>query len=135
MQHRVFTWINTLLKAIYDWKESAIIEHVTVARQVLSVNCSLTKNKGLPLPILISFMHLYFNDFLLIASLIIYEKLLSIMTCALISVMLLVHILFIDTSLHKSVDWFTKLSFRLGTSEVSAWGGVNTSNLHHYFVL
>ena len=87
-------------------------------RYVLSVNCSLTKNKGLPLPILNSLMHLYFNDFLLIASVIIYEKLLSIMSCALVSVMLLVRILFIDTSLHKPVVWFTKFSFRLGTSEV-----------------
>ena len=87
-------------------------------RYVLSVNCSLTKNKGLPLPILNSLMHLCFNDFLLIASVIIYEKLLSIMTYALISVMLLVRILFIDTSLHKPVVWFTKFSFRLGTSEV-----------------
>jgi hypothetical protein len=36
----------------------------------------------------------------------------------LVSVMLLVRILFIDTSLHKPVVWFTKFSFRLGTSEV-----------------
>ena len=87
-------------------------------RYVLTVNCSLTKNKGLPLPKLISLMHPCSNDFLLIASVIIYEKLLSIMTCALVSVMLLVRILFIDTSLHKPVVWFTKFSFRLGTSEV-----------------
>jgi hypothetical protein len=40
------------------------------------------------------------------------------MTCALVSVMLLVRILFIDTSLHKLVVMFTEFSFRLGTSEV-----------------
>jgi hypothetical protein len=45
-------------------------------------------------------------------------KLLTIMTCALVSVMLLVHILFIDTSLHKPMVMFTEFSFRLGTSEV-----------------
>ena len=44
------------------------------------------------------------------------------MTCVLVSVMLFVRILFIDTSLHKPVVWFTKFSFRLGTSEVYAWG-------------
>ena len=41
---------------------------------MLSVNRSLTKNKGLPLPIVISFMHFYFSDSLLIASWIIYEE-------------------------------------------------------------
>jgi hypothetical protein len=46
------------------------------------------------------------------------RKLLSIMTCVLVSVMLLVRILFIDTSLHKPVVMFTEFSFRLGTSEV-----------------
>jgi C4-dicarboxylate transporter len=45
-------------------------------------------------------------------------KSLSIMTCVLVSVMLLVRILFIDTSLHKHVVIFTKFSFRLGTSKV-----------------
>jgi hypothetical protein len=45
-------------------------------------------------------------------------KLLSIMTCALVGVMLLVRILFIDTSLHKPMVMFTEFSFRLGTSEV-----------------
>jgi hypothetical protein len=45
-------------------------------------------------------------------------KLLSIMTCVLVSVMLLIRILFIDTSLHKPVVMFTEFSFRLGTSEV-----------------
>jgi hypothetical protein len=45
-------------------------------------------------------------------------RLLSTMTCALVSVMLLVCILFIDTSLHKPVGMFTEFSFRLGTSEV-----------------
>jgi C4-dicarboxylate transporter len=45
-------------------------------------------------------------------------KLLSIMTCVLVSVMLLVCILFIDTSLHKPVVMFTQFTFRLGTSEV-----------------
>jgi hypothetical protein len=45
-------------------------------------------------------------------------KLLSIMTCALVGVMLLVSILFIDTSLHKPVVMFIEFSFCLGTSEV-----------------
>jgi hypothetical protein len=45
-------------------------------------------------------------------------KLMSIMTCSLVSVMLLVRILFIDTSLHKPVVMFTEFSFHLGTSEV-----------------
>jgi hypothetical protein len=45
-------------------------------------------------------------------------KLLSIITCALVNVMLLVRILIIDTSLHKHVVMFTEFSFRLGTSEV-----------------
>jgi hypothetical protein len=45
-------------------------------------------------------------------------KLLSIITCALVSVMLLVRILFIDASLHKPVVMFTEFNFRLGTSEV-----------------
>jgi hypothetical protein len=40
------------------------------------------------------------------------------MICALVSVMLLVRILFIDTSLHKPVVMFTEFSFRLGTSKV-----------------
>ena len=49
------------------------------------------------------------------------RKLLSIMPSVLVSmmlVMLLVRILFIDTSLHKPEVRFTKFSFRLGTSEV-----------------
>src|SRR4051812_1174115 len=50
------------------------------------------------------------------------NKLLSLMTCVLVSVMLLVRILFIDISLYKPVVRFTKLSFRLGTSDVYAWG-------------
>ena len=46
------------------------------------------------------------------------NKLLSIMSWVLVSVMLLVRILFIDTSLHKPVILFTEFIFRLGTSEV-----------------
>jgi hypothetical protein len=42
----------------------------------------------------------------------------SIMTCALVSVMLLVRILFTDTLLDKPLVMSTKFSFRLGTSEV-----------------
>jgi hypothetical protein len=45
-------------------------------------------------------------------------KLLSIMTCVLVSVILLVRILFIDTSLHKPVVKFTDFSFCLGIREV-----------------
>jgi hypothetical protein len=45
-------------------------------------------------------------------------KLLSIITCALVNVMLLVRILIIDTSLHKPVVMFTEFSFRLGTSKI-----------------
>jgi hypothetical protein len=48
-------------------------------------------------------------------------KLPSIIPCALVNVMLLVCILIIDTSLHKSLVMFTEFRFRLGTSEVSAW--------------
>ena len=44
-------------------------------------------------------------------------ELLSSMSCVMVSVMLLVRILFIDTSLHKPAYMFTELSFRLGTSE------------------
>ena len=40
------------------------------------------------------------------------------MIYVLINVMLLVRILFIDTSLHKTVVLFTEFSFRLETSEV-----------------
>jgi hypothetical protein len=39
------------------------------------------------------------------------------MTYALVSVMLLVRILFIDTSLHQPVVMFTEFSFCLGTSD------------------
>jgi hypothetical protein len=42
----------------------------------------------------------------------------SIIIYALVNVMLLVHILIIDTSLHKHVVMFTEFSFHLGTSEV-----------------
>jgi hypothetical protein len=67
---------------------------------------------------MIYFMHLY-CDSLCSLQVQLYEgKLLSIMTCALVNVMLLVRILFIDTSLHKPVFMFTEFSFRLGTSEV-----------------
>src|SRR3954463_550949 len=45
-------------------------------------------------------------------------ELLSTLSCLLVSVMLLVRIIFIDTSLHKPVDMFTELSFLLGTIEV-----------------
>ena len=47
--------------------------------------------------------------------------------------MLLVRILFIDTSLSKLVDRFIELSFCLGTSR-SKLGGVDTSKMHHYFI-
>jgi hypothetical protein len=40
------------------------------------------------------------------------------MNCLLMNVMLLVCILFIETSLHKLVVMFTEFSFRLGTSKV-----------------
>jgi hypothetical protein len=60
-------------------------------------------------------------------------KLLSIMNCALVNVMLLVRILIIDTSLHKPVVMFTEFSFAWGQAR-SKLGGVDTSNLHHYFV-
>ena len=47
--------------------------------------------------------------------------------------MLVVRILFINTSLSKLVDRFTELSIRLGTSR-SKLGGVHTSKMHHYFI-
>jgi hypothetical protein len=72
---------------------------------------------------MIYLVHLY-CDSLCSLQVKLYEgKLLSIMTCALVSEMLLVCILFIDTSLHKPVVMFTEFSFRLGTSKVYAWGG------------
>jgi hypothetical protein len=65
----------------------------------------------------------FYCDFLCLLQVKLYEgKLLSIMTCALVSVMLLVRILFIDTLLHKHVVMFTEFSFCLGTSEVSLGG-------------
>jgi hypothetical protein len=65
----------------------------------------------------------FYCDFLCLLQVKLYVgKLLSIMTCALVSVMLLVRILFIDTLLHKHVVIFTEFSFRLGTSEVSLGG-------------
>jgi hypothetical protein len=67
---------------------------------------------------MIYLVHLY-CDFLYLLQVLLYiGKLQSIMTCALVNVMLLVCILFIDTSLHKPVVMFTEFSFRLGTSEV-----------------
>ena len=50
------------------------------------------------------------------------RKLLSRMTCVLINVMLLVRILFIDTSLHKPVVLFTEFSFAWGQAR-SKLGG------------
>jgi hypothetical protein len=72
---------------------------------------------------MIYLVHLYCDSLCLLQVKLYEGKLLTIMTCALVSVMLLVRILFIDTSLHKSMVLFTEFSFRLGTSEVSAWGG------------
>jgi hypothetical protein len=67
---------------------------------------------------MIYFVHLY-RDSLCLLQVKLYEgNLLSIMTCAMVSVILLVRILFLDTSLHKPVVMFTEFSFRLGTSEV-----------------
>ena len=43
--------------------------------------------------------------------------------------MLLVRILFIDTSLSKLVDGFTELSNRLRTSEVYAWGMIRPKSI------
>jgi hypothetical protein len=72
---------------------------------------------------MIYLVHLYCDSLCLLQVQLYEGKLLSIMTCALVSVMLLVRILFIDTSLHKPVVMFTEFSFCLGTSEVYAWGG------------
>jgi hypothetical protein len=64
-------------------------------------------------------MHLYLRfPFTYCKSISYKGKLLSIIICALVNVMLLVRILFIDTSLHKHVVMFTEFNFRLGTSEV-----------------
>jgi hypothetical protein len=67
---------------------------------------------------MIYLVHLYCDSLCLLQVKLYKRKLLSIMTCALVSVMLLVRILFIDTSLHKPMVMFTEFSFRLGTSEV-----------------
>jgi hypothetical protein len=67
---------------------------------------------------MIYLMHIYCDSFCLSLVKLYEGKLLSIMTCALVSVMLLVCILFIDTLLHKPVVLFTKFIFCLGTSEV-----------------
>ena len=48
--------------------------------------------------------------------------------------MLLVCILFIDASLSKLVDRFTEFIFAWGQAR-SKLGGVDTSKMHHYFVL
>jgi hypothetical protein len=61
---------------------------------------------------------LYVIPFTYCKSILYKGKLLSIITCALVNVMILVRILIIDTSLHKPVVMFTEFSFRLGTSEV-----------------
>jgi hypothetical protein len=82
---------------------------------------------------MIYLVHLYCDSLCLLQVKLYEGKLLYTMICALVSVMLLVRILFIDTSLHKPVVMFTEFSFRLGTSEVYAWG-VDTSILHHYFI-
>jgi hypothetical protein len=67
---------------------------------------------------MIYLVHLYCDSLCLLQFKLYEGKLLTIMTCALVSVMLLVRMLFIDTSLHKPVVMFTEFSFRLGTSEV-----------------
>jgi hypothetical protein len=67
---------------------------------------------------MIYFVHLNCDSLCLLQVQLYDGKLLSIMTSALVSVMLLVRILFIDTSLHKPVVMFTEFSFCLGTSEV-----------------
>jgi hypothetical protein len=71
---------------------------------------------------MISFMHLYCDSLCSLQVKLYKGKLLSIMTCALVSVMLLVRILFIGTSLHKPVVMFT-LSFCLGATGSKLGGG------------
>ena len=63
-------------------------------------------------------VYLYCDSLYLLQVKLYEKKLLPKMICVLINVMLLVRILFIDTSLHKPVVLFTEFSFRLGTSEV-----------------
>jgi hypothetical protein len=67
---------------------------------------------------MIYLVHLYCDSLCSLQVKLYKGKFLSIMTCALESVMLLVRILFIDASLHKPVVMFTEFSFCLGTSEV-----------------
>ena len=76
------------------------------------------QEQSLPIPIMIYlYASLLWLMYLLQAKL--YNgELLSSMSSVMVSVMLLVRIIFIDTSLHKPVDLFPELSFRLGTSEV-----------------
>ena len=67
---------------------------------------------------MILFMHFIVVSFYLFQVRLYERKLLSRMIYVSMNVMLLVRILFIDTSLYKPVVWFTELSFRLGTGEV-----------------
>jgi hypothetical protein len=67
---------------------------------------------------MIYLVHLYCDSFCSLQVKLYKGKLMSIMTCVLASVMLLVCILFIDTSLHEPVVVFAEFSFRLGRSEV-----------------
>jgi hypothetical protein len=67
---------------------------------------------------MIYLVHIYCDSLCLLQVQLYEGKLLSIMTCALVSVMRLARILFIDTSLHKPVVMFIEFNFRLGTSEV-----------------
>jgi hypothetical protein len=82
---------------------------------------------------MIYLVHLY-CDSLYSLQVKLYEgKLLSIMTCALVGVMLLVRIFFIDTSLHNLWSCLSSSVFTWGQAR-SKLGGVDTSILHHYFI-
>jgi hypothetical protein len=67
---------------------------------------------------MIYLVHLYCDSLFSLQVKLYKGKLLSIMTCVLVNVMLLISIFFIDTSLHKPMVMFTEFSFRLGISEV-----------------
>ena len=89
-------------------------------RRVRSISCSLTKNKSLPSPIMIFFALLFVVSFAFCKCILMKEVAIFYELC--IGMMLLVCILFIDTSLHKPVDWFTEFSLAWGQA-MSKLGG------------
>jgi hypothetical protein len=106
VEHMVFAILALFLKGLHS---------------KASIVCSLFSDQELRFAITnynLLCASLYVIPFTYCKSILYKGKLLSIITCALVNVMLLVCILIIDTSLHKPMVMFTEFSFRLGTSEV-----------------